>query len=809
MINLRLITVTILLIVGFGNAFSQVITVFDRTSLEPLSNVHILTMDSSVTAITDKNGTADFTPFKDKGNVIISHQTYTVRILSYTEAQKLHFQIPLDMSTFDLTEMVVSANRREQPLNEISNRVEVINSNQIEFENPQTAADVLASSGEVYVQKSQQGGGSPMIRGFSANRILLVVDGVRMNNAIFRGGNLQNVISVDPSYLNSTEVIYGPSSVIYGSDALGGVVLNETKMPSLSYQKDSTLVKGSFMTRYSSANAEKSAHFDLSLGGKRFGSYTSLSFSKFGDLTMGSRGGHDSYTRPYYQARVNGVDTVLANPDPNVQIPSGYDATFFNQKFIYQPNRFFNLTYGFYYSTTTDIPRYDRMIQFNDEGEPKYADWHYGPQNWLMNMVNMKGDISEKLWYHKLSDHYNLTFGQQIFEESRYSRKFQDTQEKQQEERVNAYSVNLDFDKTLNQQLKLMYGYEGVFNLVGSNAQYQDINTGDETSYVTRYPDGSTTSSHGVYLGSEYKKSERTIISAGLRYSHNNLNADVRENTNDYTESNISNINDAVTFSLGYLHDLNQELKLTSNISSGFRAPNIDDVTKIFESYPGIVVTPNPDLKPEYSYNFDLGLHYKLSKNSRLTLTGYATWLNNVIVRDDFTYNGQDSIFYDGEMAKVEALQNNGNGWVAGGNIQLKSKITRSLSFKGSFSLNKGADGQGNGLRHVSPSFGRLGVNYDYQRIKAEVYYVVNTEIDYDHLAPEEREKTDIYAMDENGNPYSPMWQTLNFKGSYYFSKNFEANLGVENILDLRYRTYSSGIAAPGRNLIISLRAHL
>jgi hemoglobin/transferrin/lactoferrin receptor protein len=90
--------------------------------------------------------------------------------------------------------------------------------------NPQTSADLLANSGHVFVQKSQLGGGSPMIRGFSTNRVLITVDGIRLNNAIFRGGNVHNVISINPFNIEKTEIILGSGSVIYGSDAIGGVM---------------------------------------------------------------------------------------------------------------------------------------------------------------------------------------------------------------------------------------------------------------------------------------------------------------------------------------------------------------------------------------------------------------------------------------------------------------------------------------------------------------------------------------------------------------------------------------------------------
>ena len=120
----------------------------------------------------------------------------------------------------------------------------------------------LGSSGEVFIQKSQMGGGSPMIRGFSTNRILIVVDGVRMNNAIYRSGNLQNVISIDASTIENTEVIFGPGSVIYGSDAVGGVMSFNTILPRLS-SVDEWEYSGNIMSRLSSANKEKTGHFDF------------------------------------------------------------------------------------------------------------------------------------------------------------------------------------------------------------------------------------------------------------------------------------------------------------------------------------------------------------------------------------------------------------------------------------------------------------------------------------------------------------------------------------------------------------------
>ena len=155
-------------------------------------------------------------------------------VFSYDHLQSLSFVAGLTTSSISLDEVVVSANRWEQEKIEIPYRVARISMRDAAFQNPQTSADLLSSDGYVYVQKSQLAGGSPMLRGFATNRVLLVVDGVRMNNAIFRLGNVQNVISLDAGSFEDAEVLFGPGAVMYGSDAIGGVMDFHTLKPSLS-----------------------------------------------------------------------------------------------------------------------------------------------------------------------------------------------------------------------------------------------------------------------------------------------------------------------------------------------------------------------------------------------------------------------------------------------------------------------------------------------------------------------------------------------------------------------------------------------
>ena len=190
----------------------------------------------------------------------------------------------------NLDEVMIFSNKFAEKKKNIVQKVDIVSSQRIAQLNTQNTGDLLMSTGNVFVQKSQQGGSSPVIRGFEASRVLLVVDGIRMNNAIYRAGHLQNAITIDQNMLERVEILYGPGSTLYGSDALGGVVHFRTKAPKLSLN-DKTLFTGSAFARYSTANNEKTGHVDLSIGGKKFAWLQSYNFSDFDDVKMGSHNG--------------------------------------------------------------------------------------------------------------------------------------------------------------------------------------------------------------------------------------------------------------------------------------------------------------------------------------------------------------------------------------------------------------------------------------------------------------------------------------------------------------------------------------
>lgn len=242
----------------FGAIIShaQLITIKDKSTGNPIEGVTLMSEEPRAFEVTNANGQANLTAFLNSDRIVIRSSEYVTVMYSFAEIEAMYFKVELEPTNIQLDEVVVSANRWSLNAGDVPSRISTISSKDIALQNPQTAADLLALSGKVFIQKSQQGGGSPMIRGFATNRLLYTVDGVRMNTAIFRAGNIQNVISLDPFAVERTEVLFGPSSVSYGSDAIGGVMSFQTLTPQLSLTEDE-LVTGKAVMRYSSANNEK------------------------------------------------------------------------------------------------------------------------------------------------------------------------------------------------------------------------------------------------------------------------------------------------------------------------------------------------------------------------------------------------------------------------------------------------------------------------------------------------------------------------------------------------------------------------
>ncbi|NHN27461.1 TonB-dependent receptor [Flavobacterium jejuense] len=705
------------------------------------------------------------------------------------------------IKTNSLEEVIVTSNKTPKNKTQLPNQVESINNKQIEFQNFQSTAEMLANSGSLFVQKSQQGGGSPVIRGFEASRVLLLVDGFRMNNLIFRAGHLQNVITVDENMLENVDIFYGPTSTLFGSDALGGTVNMTTKNVKF-LNETSNKFSGRINTRYGSVNEEKSITFDFNYASKNFASLTLLSYNDFGDLKMGKKKNpHAAFfgERLSYVTTINGIDQQVENNNKYLQKFSGYTQYNALQKLAYKSNSGFKHGVNLQFSTTSNIPRYDRLTDKTASGL-KNAEWYYGPQQRILAAYTLE---KEKALF---ESNLLISTAFQSAKESRHNRRFENYNLQNREENVNMYSFSTDLNRKFKKG-ELFYGFESYFETLKSSGYKQNINTGIIEGIDTRYPNGDNIMfRNDIYISYNEKSTKKTTWTVGGRFGYTTLKSSITDDTFfPLPFSEIKQGNFTYSGSLGIIHNTSKNVALKANISSGFRVPNIDDFGKIFESGDGFIIVPNKDLSPEKTITGDIGLVIQ-SNNKRFKFenTYFYTRLYDAIVTDNFEYQGQTIINYDGSNSQVLANQNKRKAYITGISTNMRGYIIEDLQFNASFNYTYGRiveDENENPLDHISPYFGKIGLRYDKKWGQFETYLLYNGK----------KSSKDYFTNGEDNIQYAPeggiaAWETYNFKMSFNIIKEATLFAGIENILDIQYRNFASGINAPGRNIYGGLK---
>jgi hemoglobin/transferrin/lactoferrin receptor protein len=794
----------ILLFVSSNLIFAQIVTVLDKETLKPLNNMQISISEKNVLN-TNVLGQVDISIFKNSNTIRFQAIGYTNEYFSYSEIEKMGFKIMLVEKSYSTDEIVISADRYKELLKDVPRQIEVINEKDIRYENVQTTAQLLQKTGDIFVQMSQQGAGSPVLRGFEASRVLIVIDGIRLNNAIFRTGHLQNLIRIDNNMLEKAEVLYGSGSLMYGSDALGGVMTFYSKSPVLS-PNNNVLYKADAFGRYSTANNEKTGHANFSLGTKKVGLLGSFTYSDFGDLRMGDNydpTANESWKRKYYAERINGVDVMTLNENYNKQIQSAYCQYDILGKLLFKQTENIQHTLGFQFSNTNDVPRYDRLTQYSGT-KLKFAEWYYGPETRLMGYYKL--DLkNEKSFY----DNAQLTLAYQNIKESRINRKFNKDDRYSQNEKVDALSLNFDLYKKINSN-EIRYGIEGTYNNVNSTATKTNINTGVETPDITRYPDGgSKMISLASYLSHSIEFNKMFVLSEGVRFSYVTLKSTFNDTTFykfPFTEAEQKNA--AINGSLGLVYMPTPDWKFYINGATGFRAPNVDDLSKVFETTTGSVIIPNSDLKPEYTYTGELGISKIFDNRIKFEGMAYYTYLQNAIITGPFKYNGQDSILYQGTMSPVYANQNAEKGsYILGYNINFSADLTNYLSLTSTINFTYGrikTDSTDQPLDHIPPVLGKTSVILRLEKFKGDFTVMYNGwKHIWDYRLGAEDNEADATSAG------MPAWYTLNLGATYQLTPNLQVQARLDNILDRNYRVFASGLSAPGRNLSVTLRCGL
>jgi hemoglobin/transferrin/lactoferrin receptor protein len=590
---------------------------------------------------------------------------------------------------------------------------------------------------------------------------------------------------------------------------------------------DSIRLKGSAFTRYATVNNGRTAHADISIGGNKIASMTSATYSDFQNLRSGNihRSSYKNFGKRFsYQKREDSIDKQVVNPDPNRQRFTQYDRLFLVQKLRYRPDDKVDLGLNLHATSTSSQPNYGQLTEPIGQNEVKlprrasligdsigwidvgkedhplvFSEWRYGPT------TNFQGIATASLTHSwLLSDEADIVGAYHRVNEERITRYFGSPWCTYRKETVDKLTLNIDATKAVKEQY-LQYGLETTYNDLSSRAYREHLYNGNREATFTRYPSGGgSMQTYSAYLKFNIDFSDQLRLTQGFRYSKINMSASFGNNKAyfDYTFDEISLNTSAFSGAFNFTYTPVDAWKFSLLGSSGYRVPNLDDAARFSSPDHGTVIVPNPQLKPEYAYNIEASIEGQPIEEINAGLTGYATFLNNAIVRQPYQLNNRDTIEYEGVDSRVLAKVNIGTAFIGGGSLFLDIDLNKHLTFHNRINYAYGRNNEADEpLPHIPPVYGKSALRYGRDKVKVATSFRYNGWKRASAFSPYGTDNLD--GATEDG---TPAWWTLNVKASYRFNEHLSFQAALENIFDHHYRPFGSEVSAPGRNLVLTLR---
>jgi outer membrane receptor protein involved in Fe transport len=644
--------------------------------------------------------------------------------------------------------VMVSAVRTDRPEFDVPRSTVVIPRAVLDERTDRTAPEVLQDRSGGWVQKTNHGGGSPFLRGLVGNQVLVLIDGVRLNNATFRLGPNQYMNTIDAFSLDRVEVLRGSGSVMYGSDALGGVINLITPLPALS--ESGVRAGGAAATRLVSSGMERTLRVEGGVAGSRFGVRAGITARDFGDLVAGGSLGREA--------------------------PSGYREIDVDSSALWAPSASTKLTAVFQNVHQSDVPRFDQVAQRG------YALYSFDPQVRRLGYVQWHQRVHAS-WL----DTAQVTVSWQRSDEGRVRRKTNSAIETREFDTVSTLGVSADVYGRLTGWARWSAGVEAYHDTVRSWRRDTHLATGDSTPSRGLYPDGATRLSLAAFaLG--HMTVGRAAIDLGARYTRDDVEAD------DPVFGPLHITPDAMVGSLAVLYPFGRGMHAFASIAQAFRAPNIDDLSTLGPFDFGIEVPP-AGLVPERSLSFEGGLKVNTPRVA-VSLAAFRLQLRDLIDRRRATFNGSPVL--DGQAVFERA--NVGEALVRGVESDLEWRVARGLSLFGFLATTHGQQRSGDvPMRRIPPANGLVGARYRWTR----GWWLEGT---MRAARPQTRLAPGDLADHRIAPGGTPGWMLANLSAGTRLSERLLLSGGVANLFNEAYRVHGSGIDGPGRNAWLSAR---
>lgn len=649
--------------------------------------------------------------------------------------------------TIHLDAIVVVGQRIETAMNDSPEAISVINARQLNSVSPMNMPDAMRIMPGVFMQKTNHGGGSPFVRGLTGYHTLILVDGIRLNNAIFRSGPNQYLNTVDPLMLSQIEVLRGPGSVQYGTEAIGGTIYLRSGEPQFS--EDGINIGGEIYGKWMSHHMEKTGRAQLDLSAPKFAVIAGFTRKDFGNIVAGGKLGKLDYTS-YDEYSADVKAKVKLNPSQT-------------------------LTFAWQHHKQNEVQLYHKLITGD------YSTYEFDPQT--RDLLYLRHEITRS---HPVFSGFRTTLSMHQSDETRKKQRTGSENLYTENDLVRAFGLILECLTNNRGNWTGVSGYEIYHDRVSSSTLKTDLVSGTDSTFRGLYPDNSWISNmslfslHTLSLG-------KLELNGGLRYNHFILGL-----TDDYF-GDLTLKPHALVGSLGASYAVVRNTDVSFSIHNAFRAPNINDVSSF-----GIAdfryEVPNFDLSPEKSLNKELGI-----KTSHRHISGsvylYHNSLTDLMANVKTTFQGQDSI----DNVKVYTRENVGKAYIQGIEGELQLRPLRYLSINSYLVYTYGQNVTRNEpLRRTPPLNGLVGIRF--RRVKH-----LDITGEWQFAAKQDRLSSgdiDDSRIPEGG---TPAWNTVNLRLSYQI-KGLTINTGLLNLFNEAYRTHGSGVDGMGRSLYVSLR---
>lgn len=648
-----------------------------------------------------------------------------------------------------LEEVVVTATRKLTTAQQLPFSYNLVTAKQMVQAGFRTIPEALMGSVGVFAQKTSHGGGSAFVRGLTGNQTLILVDGIRFNNATFRYGPNQYLNTVDIYMVEKVEVVRGTGSVQYGSDAMGGVIQLFTREPAFGKK----LFRANTVGKTVSRDMEYTARTELDYQSEKFAISAGYTNRKFGDLFGGDTTGRQS--------------------------PSGYTEQAFDVKMKFRIGKQTTLTASHQYVKQKQVPLYHKVKLEN------FAYYFFSPQERKMSYLKLETKTSRPL----LSSVNFILSAQESIEKREYYKQA-NTNRFTEEDRVKTIGATVDITSVPGTHWQANSGIEYYYDKVNSVKWQIPIATSPGQQLRGLYPDASSGDNFSLYT-LHHIRAGAFDIEAGVRYNTMGIHIpDTGISPVKLGNVSVHSSSLVVNAALGY--SINRKSRVYSSFSTGYRTPNIDDMGSL-----GLVdfryEVPAGGLRPEKSYHTELGYRF-LNRQLRTSVAIYYMHLTDLISR--VQVSGQQVNGYN-----VYTKENNQESYVRGAEFELQYQLSSFISFYTGAAYAYGQNLSANEpMRRIPPFNGRVQLQYHWQG-----WYVSIEDIfasSQTRLAKGDKDDNRIPAGG------TPGWNLVNLNTGYS-GKNYSIRTGIQNMQNVDYRTHGSGINGMGRAVWLSLQVRL